>query len=268
MRRLCVSSASGVGLVHELGQRAAAEELLDGGRHGTDVDERLRGDHVEILQRHALTDHALHAAEADAELVLQQLAHAAHAAVAEVVDVIRLADAVRQAAQIVDGREHIVGDDVLRDEQVKVLLDGLLERVALVLLHELAQDDAAHELLDAELGRIKVDIVLHVDHAVAEHADGLAVDVQIDVVDAGLGDLLGALAREHLTHLGDDLTGHRIDDRCGQHMPGDAAAQAELFVELIAADIGNVVAAAVVEQALKQGLGLSTVGGSPGRSLR
>ena len=251
VRQLCQR----VGLVHELGQRAAAEKLLDGGRHGTDVDERLRGDHVEILQRHALTDHALHAAEADAELILQQLAHAAHAAVAEVVDVIRLADAVRQAAQIVDGREHIVGDDVLRDEQVDVLLNGFLERVALVLLHELAQDDAAHELLDAELGRVEVNVVLHIDHAVAEHADGLAIHVQIDVIDAGLGDLLGALAREHLARLGDDLAGHRIDDRSGQHMAGDAAAQAELFVELIAADIGNIVAAAVVEQALKQGLG-------------
>ena len=244
-----------VGLVHELGQRAAAEELLDGGRHGTDVDERLRGDHVEILQRHALADHALHAAEADAELVLQQLAHAAHTAVAEVVDVIRLADAVRQAAQIVDGREHIVGDDVLRDEQVDVLLNGFLERVALILLHELAQDDAAHELLDAELGGVEINIVLHIDHAVAEHAHGLAVDVQIDVVDAGRGNLLGALAREHLARLGDDLAGHRVDDRSGQHMAGDAAAQAELFIELIAADIGNIVAAAVVEQALKQGLG-------------
>ena len=58
---------------------------------------------------------------------MQQLAHAAHAAVAEVVNVVRLADAVCQAAQVVDGREHIVRDDMLRDEQVKVLLDGFLE---------------------------------------------------------------------------------------------------------------------------------------------
>ena len=31
-----------VGLVHELGQRGGAEELLDGGHHRADVDERLR----------------------------------------------------------------------------------------------------------------------------------------------------------------------------------------------------------------------------------
>ena len=250
VRQLCQR----IGLVHELGQRAAAEKLLDGGRHGADIDKRLRGHGVEILQRHALADHALHAAEADAELVLQQLAHAAHAAVAEMVDVVRLTDAVRQAAQIVDGREHIVRDDVLRNEQVEVFLDGFLERVALVLLHELAQDHAAHELLDAELGGIKVHIVLHVDHAVAEHADGLAVHVQIDVIDAGLGDLLGALAREHLARLSNDLTGHRVGDRCCQRKAGDTATQAELLVELIAADVRNVVAAAVIEQALEQRL--------------
>ena len=48
----------------------------------------------EILNGHALADDALQAGEADAELVLQQLAHAAQAAVAEVVDVVRRADAV------------------------------------------------------------------------------------------------------------------------------------------------------------------------------
>ena len=41
------------------------------------------------VMRHALLDHALHAQQADAELVLDQLADRAHAAVAEVVDVVR-----------------------------------------------------------------------------------------------------------------------------------------------------------------------------------
>ena len=77
-----------VGLVHELAQGAGAEELLDGGGDGTDVDEALGGDHVQVLDGHALPDDPLHPAEADAELVLQQLAHAAHAAVAKVVNVV------------------------------------------------------------------------------------------------------------------------------------------------------------------------------------
>ena len=159
-----------------------------------------------------------------------------------------------QAAQVVDGRKHIVRDDVFRNEQVEVLLDGFLERVALVLLHELAQDHAAHKFLDTELGRVEVDVVLHVDHAVAEHADGLAVHIQVDVVDACFGDLLGALAREHLARLGKDLTGHRVGDRGRQREAGDAAAQAELLIELITADVRDVIAAAVIEQALEQRL--------------
>ena len=90
----------GVVLVHELRQRAGAEELLDSGHHRTDVDQALRGDLAVLLglQGHALADDALHAGEADAELVLQQLADAADTAVAQVVDVVGHADAVVQAA--------------------------------------------------------------------------------------------------------------------------------------------------------------------------
>ena len=95
-----------VGLIHELAQGAGAEELLDGGGDGADVDQALGRDDVQILNGHALADHALHAAEADAELVLQQLAHAAQAAVAQVVDVVGGAHAVGQGAQIVDGGGH------------------------------------------------------------------------------------------------------------------------------------------------------------------
>ena len=52
--------------------------------------------HVQILNGHALADNALHAGEADAELVLQQLAHAAQTAVAQMVDIVHRADAVHR----------------------------------------------------------------------------------------------------------------------------------------------------------------------------
>ena len=162
VRQLCQR----VGLVHELAQRARTEELLDRGRHGADVDQALRGDDIEILQRHALADHALHAAKADAELVLQQLAHAADAAVAQVVDVVGVAHAVSQRVEIVHRGEHIVNDDVLGNEDIDVLTDRILESLALELLHQLAQDDAAHLALDADFSRVKVHKALHIDHAV------------------------------------------------------------------------------------------------------
>ncbi len=122
VRQLCQR----VVLIHELGQRRGAEEFLDDRRDRADVDEALRRDGVEILHGHALADDALEAGEADAELILQQFAHAAQAAVAEVVDVVRRARADDDAVEIVDGGEDIVARDVLRDELIAALLNGIL----------------------------------------------------------------------------------------------------------------------------------------------
>ena len=81
-------AVEGVGLAHELGQLAGAEELLDGGHHRPDVDQRLGRDGLDVLGRHALPDDPLHAGQADADLVLDQLAHRADPAVGEVVLVV------------------------------------------------------------------------------------------------------------------------------------------------------------------------------------
>ena len=83
-------AGGGVRLVHELGQLRGTEELLDGRHDGADVHQGLRRDLVGLLHAHALAHDALHAGQADAELVLDQLAHRADAAVAEVVDVVGL----------------------------------------------------------------------------------------------------------------------------------------------------------------------------------
>ncbi len=104
-----------VRLVHELRELRAAEELLDGGDHRPDVDQlagrRLR----RVRDRHALADHALHAQEADAELVLDQLAHRADAAVAQVVDVVGPAFAVVEADDLAHDGEEVRGrEDSLR----------------------------------------------------------------------------------------------------------------------------------------------------------
>jgi hypothetical protein len=68
----------------------SAEELLDGGHDRPDVDQRLRRDRLDVLGGHPLADDALHAGQAGADLVLDQLADRAQAAVAEVVDVVGL----------------------------------------------------------------------------------------------------------------------------------------------------------------------------------
>ena len=80
-----------IGLVHELRQLRRAEELANRGRHRLCVDEVARHRRVHVLlDRHLLLDRALHALEADAELIFQQLADRANAAIAEVIDIVRL----------------------------------------------------------------------------------------------------------------------------------------------------------------------------------
>ena len=92
-------------LVHELAQLRRAEELLDRRHDGADVDQGLRGDRLDVLGGHPLAHDALHAAQADPDLVLDQLAHGAQAPVAEVVDVVDL-DGHLDAAGCGHGGRH------------------------------------------------------------------------------------------------------------------------------------------------------------------
>ena len=78
-----------IGLIHELRQLARAEELADGGHHRLGVHQVVRhGRRHFLVHAHLFLDGAFHAHEADAELVLEQLAHRAHAAVAQVIDIV------------------------------------------------------------------------------------------------------------------------------------------------------------------------------------
>ena len=102
-----------VGLVHELRELGRAEELLDHRRDRLGVDQVVRHQVRDVGDRHPLLDRPLHAGEADAELVLQQLADRAHAAVAEVVDVVGRLAAELDQQQVPDD-----GDDVLAAQRL------------------------------------------------------------------------------------------------------------------------------------------------------
>jgi hypothetical protein len=104
-----------VGLVHELRQLRGAEEFAHRRRRRLGVDQVLRHHRVDLDRGHALLDRALHAQQADAVLVLHQLADRAHAAVAEVVDVVDVALAVAQVHQRLDA-----GDDVFLAQRALV----------------------------------------------------------------------------------------------------------------------------------------------------
>ena len=127
-----------VRLLHELRQLRRAEELLQRGDDGPDVDDRLRRDRVDVLGGHPLADDPLHAVEADPERFLDQLTGGAEAAVAEVLVLVELgadrvavqrdrvggevlrvlghADRVRERDELLDERE-----DVLRRQNARAL---------------------------------------------------------------------------------------------------------------------------------------------------
>src|SRR5699024_6216748 len=173
-------------LVHELRELGGSEELLDRGGDRTDVDQGQRRDRLDVLRGHALADDALHAGQAGADLVLDQLAHRADATVAEVVDVVGLhahglavdagvlADAVVQRDDVLDR-----GDDVLEAEGG--LGEGALEA-------ELLADLVAADLREVVALGVEVEVV---QHRLARIARGrlartlLAVDVDERLVLRG-----------------------------------------------------------------------------------
>jgi hypothetical protein len=228
-----------VGLVHELRELRGAEELADGGHHRLGVDEVVRhGRRHLLVDRHLLLDGALHADQADAELVLHQLADGADAAVAEMVDVIDGADVLAQLEQVADGPVEVLGR-----ERALVQAGGVLVLVELDI--ELEAADAREVVLarieehafeerrgGVERGRIAgtqlaVDLderFLGLAHGVA--AEGVGDDVahvvalgeeDLEGGDAGLEDLVQLVGGELLVGLVEQLAGGEVDDVGGGH---------------------------------------------------
>ena len=98
-----------VGLVHKLRQLRAAEEFAHRRHDRADVyQRRRRGRRRVYLRGHALFDDALHSQQADAHLILYQLADCADAPVAQVVDVVRRNLAVVDANHLLQQRDDVV----------------------------------------------------------------------------------------------------------------------------------------------------------------
>src|SRR5262249_13477727 len=97
-----------VGLVHELRELGRTEELANGSHYRLGVDQVVRhGRGHFLVHGHLFLDRALHAHQADAELVFEQFAHRTHAAVAKVIDVVHRADVLAQLQQVSDGGVEI-----------------------------------------------------------------------------------------------------------------------------------------------------------------
>lgn len=106
-------------VVHELGQLRGTEKLADSSRDRAHVNQGGRSNGLRVLSGHALAHNALHAGQADADLVLDELTHGAQATVTKVVDVVRvqgdhltvrclhLALAYVQADQVLEGDGNV-----------------------------------------------------------------------------------------------------------------------------------------------------------------
>jgi len=170
-----------VGLVHELRQLRGAEELLQRGGDRPDVDQCLGRDRLDVLGRHPVTDRALEAPEADAQLVLDQLAHGAQPAVAEVVDVVGLDRLFAQLGLALVQRDDVTdrSDDVVDGQHL-----GVERQPGLQLLVD---------LVAADLGQV---VALRIEVVVLQHLLGgltgrrltraqLAVQVEQGLVGVG-----------------------------------------------------------------------------------
>jgi hypothetical protein len=98
-----------VGLIHELRQLAAAEELSNRGHHRLGVDKVVRhGCRHFLMDRHLLFDRPLHADQADAELVLEQFSDGPNPAISQVINIIHAADIFRQLERVLYDRIEII----------------------------------------------------------------------------------------------------------------------------------------------------------------
>ena len=233
-----------VGLVHELRQLRRPEELANRGHDRLRVDQVVRhgGRHF-LVDRHLLLDRALHADEADAELVLEQFADRPHAAVAKVIDVVHVGGIPPQLQLVLDDLVEVLRvQDLLVERRVQLELGVQLQPAdarEVVLLrveeHVLEQRPRAVEGRRIARPQAAVDLdqrfLVRVDRILLQR---LRED-RSDLVTLGEEDLdlLDVLLLRHrnnargqlVVRLEDDLTGGRIDDVAPRRMRPPARRQ-------------------------------------------
>src|SRR5690606_16562519 len=214
-----------VGLVHELRELAGAEELAHRGRRRLGVDQVMRHHGVDVHRAHALADRTLHAQQADAVLVLHQLADRPDAAVAEMVDVVDLAAAVLQFGQGADAGKDVLGAQhahavIGLEAEARVHLDAADSRQIVTLrIEEQAVEQRlggihrrrlarTHDAVDFEQGLLAALVLVRHHGVAAVGADGDVVDVEHRaLLEAGSLQRPDPLDVQLLAGLQDHLTG-------------------------------------------------------------
>ena len=175
------------------------------------------------------------------------------------VDIVRGADIVRQAVEIVDGGKDIVDRDVLGDQVVTAGEQLLLEHILILaaLFKHLHEDGVLDLLIDAAVFKLfpgQIDKRSDIDHAVADHLDLNALGIQIGLRNAVLLDLVRLLAGDNLAGLGQNLARGGIHHRLHQLVARQTGGDAQLLIIFIPAHAGEIVPVRVKEQAVQMGL--------------
>ncbi len=218
-----------VGLLHELRELASAKELADCGDDRPHVDEGDGRHLLRLADRHALAHNALHAQQADAELVLDQLAHRLDAAVAQVVDVVGALDAVVDLDDALDDVDQVHGRqrmDLARDVQVEALVELVAAHFA-----QVVAPGCKEHLLD-KVGRVvagrrvaRAELLVQLELRVLDRLGGVFLDGRNDVGKVG-----------HVVRLGKELAQLLVGAKArGPQQDGDR--QLALAVDLDADDV-------------------------------
>ena len=234
-----------VRLIHELGQLGRTEKLFDGRRYRANIDKVYRHCAFNVLNGHALANNALKPCEADADLVLEQLADGTNAAVAEVVDIVAEADAVGQTHKVTHGGNHVRGQNMPRAEFKHIVVQKFFEFVvgkSLFLSQHIHQHGVVNMFVDADFKRIKVKIACRIDKLVADNADAFFVHGNIHAENTRVLDSERKLTVDKLTFFRKDLSSAGVNNGFGGGFAFKARTNAEFIVEFVSADAGKIVA--------------------------
>ena len=275
--------AQRIGLVHELAELAGPKEFAHGRGRRLGVDQVVRHDRVDIDGAHALADRPLHAQQADAVLVLHQLADGTNAAVAEIVDVVDLAAAVLQLdqglhraqqvilAQDADGVGHLVAGDAEPHVHLHAAHRGQV--IAVRIKEQTAEQGfggfrggrlaGTHDAVDIDQRVIAVGVLIDRQRVANPRAVGLVDGERRQPGHAGIFQCGQLRLGEFLTGFGVDFAGFQVHQVLGdeaaeqvgaadQHFLGVLGDAASLAGGQLGFGIGNHLAGGGIDQRFQQ----------------
>ena len=248
-------------LVHELGQWGGTKELFDCSNNRTDVDQSLWSDnlHILCLSCHSFTNNTFHSGETDSELVLKQFADRTDSSVAQMVNVVGGANAVAQAADIVDGCKDIVFDDVFWNQVICSVHDHLTQLfIRVAAIQNFTQYRETYLFINTDLFEfflgVAGGVIKQVNHTIGDNLyDAVTAFEEYGVNTCAL-DLFCFCTGQNFVWFCHHFTGTAVDDWFSNNVTVDSGSDTQFFVVFVTSNTGQVVSSSVKEQCVQMGL--------------